>query len=256
MLNLNVANQGQVLGVFDQLDAEHPPALAAVIERHERIRTTQAAAAAATLGDVASLTVEALANGRNPATDKAILSALNVQALAEFEPRVAAVLVAEMDAAIHDNADLIVEAWRPGFDTLAATLIDCHTALDGLDLDNADAVLRLGGDAASAWSTATATLQSFHRLLVGWQALATIAHQTVDRRAILLWCAAIDLDGNLDIDLRSAKPWAALDHGMPLTLNTPRKVAEDRAAIAATYQDRSERAARDAHAKRHPPIVV
>lgn len=151
----NNATSNLILKTFDLFDAEHPPEVATMLERHETIRATQASTE--TGGLLAAIT-EALAAGKNPATDKAVAQALIAERVAEMSYAVSVTIDEEMRHALTANTAAIVDAWRPAFDTLAATLTDCYRALDGLDLSDQTAVLRLAGDAAEWWTTAKATL--------------------------------------------------------------------------------------------------
>lgn len=110
--------------------------------------------------------------------------------------------------------------------------------------------MRRGPDATSAWSKAQRATDTIATIGAGWAGLLTFTTGAlVDRRYRLTTIASTEparwLD--LDLDLHTADPWAALGHGLTLALPT---INEHSANVAAIEAERAARAETEATARR------
>lgn len=248
----NRASNASIISALERIGADHPPALTAVLERHAKIRKTQADQPAAR--GIVGAVLDTLAAGKQPASDKSVQSIVAAQAVDTLGPALEARMIEEVGEAIRQDPGAVIEAMRPRFDALAADLLGHHEALGGVSLDDPRAVLHLAGDAAQHHADARTTLASLKVIEDGWRSLALTLGITTDRRTPLAWCAAVDPEQDLDVDLTGKTPWSLLDQNIGLRLATPGEAKNIGPTIRAAQGQRHDRAA--AAATRRAPIVV
>ncbi|WP_064256153.1 hypothetical protein [Rhodococcus sp. HS-D2] len=118
--------------------------------------------------------VAAIDAGREPTTDPHVAAALNAQqlhneALADTMRTEAGHILTDA-LTQHDIA--LIDAWRTVFDTAAAALHTAHEVLGDIDLNNAEAILRQGGDAADVWTKAKTGIRTIDTITQAWVAWA------------------------------------------------------------------------------------
>lgn len=246
-------SNASIISALDRSGAEYPAPLAAVLARHAKIRSTQADQPAA--GDIIAAVLDTLADGKQPATDKRVGNIVAAQAVAQIGGAIEARLIEEVGDAISNAPGAIIEALRPPFDKLAAALTEHHKALGGVSLDEPRAVLHLAGDAAQRHADARTTLADLKIIEDGWRSLALTLGRTTDRRTRLAWCASLDPEHDLDVDLTGATPWALLDQGIELKLAMPNDAAQVWSDLQAARQARHQAGQARAKAEARPSLL-
>lgn len=198
--------------------------------------------------------VDALTRGVDPLTDKKVHSAWIASRLADRSLLRDATTTAEHRAytAVRHHADTIVDTLRGVFDTAVDKLTKAHTTLTVNSLDDATAILNLGGDAAATWAKARTAQKDIHRIVTIWRTLFML----VNGGAMSKWSTfaiVADVDpleyvkGEYYTNEVGADPWRALVDGHPLRLATLAQIQAHRPRC-----DEAVRADRLAHTARDP----
>lgn len=202
------------------------------------------------LGDtVGAAVLDALAEGRDPATDPAVQAALNARALLVASGALDDALAIRAQTFIETNAAQLLEACRKPFDRAAATLADAHDFLGDVDLTDSRAVLATGGNAATAWAQANDAERTIAAIVKAWKLVAQLTRAIpYHHRHPLLVTVAPPADDYLEHAASVATPWDAVRRGWTLDLATPESYAA-RIGDVNNEQTRRDTFADQAHAR-------
>lgn len=193
---------------------------------------------------------QALNAGKNPATDKAVILALNAQRVRERTGNLDAVQDQRITAAFRDHWDAIVDAVAAVFDPAAEAFTRAHQVLAarGLNHEDTDAIRRTGGEAVTAWAaalTAQEVLTQVPTILTN--AAISAGHVAFGDGARRHWTIVPNLDTWIDQQPNTKDLWSVLDSGA--TLNLARNISE--AQDRATLPHRERALANEARAAAH-----
>lgn len=172
----------KILQTFDQLEVKPPAPVAAVIEhRAEMLDRLQVWIPPHALAPVV---LDAIERGADVANDPAVIEALRWAQLHSADPTITPAmrrqLLEGLRMALTEYADAVTSTWGTAVAAAAAQLTAAHKVLGETDLDDADAIVRLGGQAAEAWGVARAALTTVEQAHAGWRLLF---HFTRGRRS-------------------------------------------------------------------------
>lgn len=200
--------------------AQHPRAQ---LEAHlADIPTTEAAIATA------------LNAGKNPATDKGVILALNAQRVRERTGNLDAVHDQRITSTFREEWDNIVDAVRAVFDPAAEAFTNAHQVLaqKGLAHEDTDAIRRTGGEAVTAWAaalTAQEVLTQVPTILTNAAISAGFAQFAGGIRTH--WTIVPNLDTWTSDEPNVRDLWAVLDSGATLDLASTISEAQHRAQL-------------------------
>lgn len=230
-----------VLKALDAIGADRPTRLAAVLDDADRIR-----AAATSLSidapPLVAAALDALAAGRDPLTDKAVLRAVvgeQLRAANLTGPALAVALDERAAAAVREDQHAILDALRAAAAEAGATLTAAHAVLGNLELTDADRVAYLGPNAVEHWQAARSAAATLDAVLTGWRALAELtrfAHPNTPVTQVLA-----DMGMNVPTGPGASKPdaWTLVRHGATIDLADGPAVAARKARIKAEQDERT-----------------
>jgi len=142
---------------------------------------------------------------------------------------------ADLLAAVRQHVDALIKAWRKVFDPAAATLNAAAKTLNGMDLDDPEAILQAGPEQATAWREAKQALPVIHRAT---QLMTTLMQLDVlkgDRSDHVLLIA----DPTLEQwpDATPSDVWHMVSAGIPLRLPTRAEFTTARDAMNAAWRE-------------------
>ena len=249
-----------ILTLIEQHHVKAPEVIAALKRAHEiESAATRLGVSRTATGDAVYAALDA---GRDPATDAEVQRTITAAYL--DNPGMAAAVreaaYGRARAVCNDHADEIVDAWRKPFDAAAAVLASAHERLGHVQLDNADAILRHGGDIADVWAKARAAVSTVRAVRLGWTSLAEFTGAVkVDNHFRVLSLIDPTVEQWLGDRLRESNPdpWDATLKGYTLDLPTFAEYRQRIARILAEVAE-AERADRDdalAYATGRPALV-
>lgn len=166
--------------------------------------------------------VTAIDAGKDITTDKNVAAALQAQQLVNegIRERMRNQAGQILTDALTIRDEELFDALTTVFDKAADQLATAHTTLGDVDINNADAVLRLGGHAAEAWAVAksgVATIDTINKTWAAWAQVTKLA--PIDAHWQTLRIADVDwhtwhtnkLAGN-------PNPWKLTQLGITLSL--------------------------------------
>jgi len=176
-------------------------------------------------GVMSAAVIDALMRGKDPAADREVqrLSVLSSIANPGIGSAIEAHGTELIREALADHADEIVNAWRPGFDSAVAVLLDAFVIIGDLALDDSDAVLQRGAAATDAWANATKADDRVRRITEALQALGNFTRLTiVDKRHAALRLVDVDFQTwqSLALAGRQLSGWDAVRAGLTPSLPT------------------------------------
>lgn len=237
-------------GTWTTLGATPPSPVAKALTRWEGTVTAFRSRPAVGGPDALPLAVLAALEGkRDPATCPEVQRIITAQELAsrhQLGDQVEAVVLDLLRQTVRDNADNIVETWRPSFTRAAVDVAEAHALLDGIELDDVDSIVRRGGAAAEAWGKARSAIDTLKVCTDGHRSLSTFTGGAPpDRRYRLLALAEVPADQWISDNLDRAEPdpWAAVGAGHRLRLPSLDEYAAAAAAIEGEIQHRTDTAA-------------
>lgn len=245
---IGMTDRPAIAGIFAAFTATGSKPPKAVAAAHAYLKTTVERYGAGPMVDAEALplaVIAALDAGTDPATSPEVQAVLARHTLAgrhTLATDLASLLIDQLRDACRDQADAIIEAWRPSFTEAATDLVAAHTDLGGLDLADTATVVRRGPAATASWSAAQRAVDTIAAVATGWAHLVTFTTGTLpNRRYRLAHIAEVAPTRWLDLDLggASADPWAALGHGLTLRLPT---IDEHRATVGAIEAELGNRA--------------
>jgi len=224
----------QVIAALDKVGAKPPAAVTESWQATQRI-SQQVREIGVRPEAVYAAVATALERGDDPALDPDVQRILVASQLSNqgVMTGVDDVAYSRLRQTCTEHADAIVGAFAKPFDAAAKTLVDAHQAFGDIDLTDAAAVLRKGGDAASRWAQATTAVATIDTISQGWTMLAMFAGASADARYQVLRIAAPTFQQWQDQQLASRKPtaWEALLAGLTLSLPTYTQYRERVATI-------------------------
>ena len=251
---------GTILTLMAQNDVDAPEVVAAL----GRAREIENAATRIGLGRGAlgEAVFAALDAGRDPATDPEVQRAITANYL--DNPGVAEAVreaaYGRARAVCDEYRDDIVTAWRKPFNVAAATLAGAYDRIGEVELDNADAILRNGGDIAEVWAKARAAVATIRAIRNGWSTLAEFTRAVnVDNHFRPLNFIDPTVDQWLGDHLRESRidAWDATRGGYTLALPTfdeyRQRIARITAEVAAA--ERADHADALAYATGRPALL-
>lgn len=161
-----------ILTLIEQHNVKAPKVTAA-IKRAQEIETA-ATRLGVSVNAASDAVFAALDAGRDPAADAEVQRAITANYLDNpgMAQHVREAAYGRARAVCVDYLDDIVDAWSEPFNAAAATLADAHEHIGHVQLDNADAILRHGGDIAEVWAKARAAVTTIRAVRLGWTSLA------------------------------------------------------------------------------------
>lgn len=131
------------------------------------------------VGDGPRAVAVAIAEGRDPFTDPAVVAAVTADRVREWKSRAADAGWAEAVAVVAAHSDEIVTSWRPVFDAAAKDLAEAVPSIGkwAHDSDEALDVLNRGGDAAQQWVKVKEALKVIDGVLLAWNTLAAVTRR-------------------------------------------------------------------------------
>lgn len=206
--------------------------------------------------------LDALAAGRDPATDPATRDAVIARQVAACTPSVETALNGRVEDFLHRNAQAILDALAKPFDAAAITIAAVCKQLGDVDLGDTRAVLARGGTAAQLWAdaqAAEATIKTVRDTVGLFGAVSS--RYAVDGRYPVLVYADIPADRFLDEQLTRVAPpaYELAQRGFRLSLATGGAVRERIDAVRAEVTRREAQrddARRAAFARTHGTGVI
>lgn len=221
-----------IVATFDKVGATIPAPVRSAYETAEKV-SREAKRLGQSGPDLTVAVYNALAEGRDPATDEAVQVALAAQSLG------GEVVVRKVEAdagerlvnVMADQADAIVKAWRKPFDAAARDLTSAHSILGDIELTDTGAVVRRGAAATDAWANANKADATIAEIITGWATLARLIRATDDakRTALRITQPTPTQWTEHKLTGRSLSAWEAVRLGLELHLPT---TSEYRAALS------------------------
>lgn len=176
----------------------------------------------------------ALNAGKNPATDKGVILALNAQRVRERTGNLDAVHDQRITSTFREGWDNIVDAVQAVFDPAAAAFTHAHQVLasKGLHHEDTDTIRRTGGAAVTAWAaalTAQEVLAQVPTILTNAAISAGFTQFGNGTRAH--WTILPNLDTWTSDEPNVRDLWAVLDSGATLDLASTISEAQHRAQL-------------------------
>ncbi len=205
----------------------------------------------------------ALDAGHDPASDPEVqrIHLAGLLANPGLTGMVEAIAQGQMEQTFIEHADLIVKALVRPFDKAAAVMVDTHSKLGGLALEDTAGVVARGGAAADEWAKGRAATDTLEAINAAWLALANLtrlAPVDSNRPSLRYTDPTVQQWTDLGLTGRKVKPWEAVSLGLPLSLPTMAGYRNRSAALtdgleamdaAEVPVDRSRAAVRDWTAK-------
>lgn len=185
---------------------------------------------------------ETLARGQDPLEAPEVQRAALARTITTSVnyPTVKAAAVTPLHEALTSNGHALTEALRPAFEDAANTLADARTHLGDVSLDDAAAVLALGGQAADAYRQvaeaekvirdAADILRQYHRLT---------GPEVSSDYHLLRWADA-DPD-QWKAHAKNGRPYVVAAAGVPLSLADPAELAERVTRLEVAAREAAER---------------
>jgi hypothetical protein len=183
---------------------------------------------------------QALNAGKNPATDKGVILAINAQRVRERTGNLDAVQDRRITAAFREQWDAIVDAVQAVFDPAAEAFTRAHQVLaaHSLDHEDTDAIRRAGGEAVTAWAaalTAQEVLAQVPTILTN--AAISAGHAAFGDAGRMHWTIVPNLDTWISAPPNTKDLWSVLDSGA--TLNLARNINEAQQRAALPHRERA-----------------
>ncbi len=173
MFIANRAHINTIRSTFQQLQTKPPKQVADALERIDLLEKRVVNISAST-SDLAESVTDALLRGVEPSSDPAVQQAVTANWLSTLH-HLPEVITAGGQRALRDaltaNLDKIIEQWNSAIGNAGNALTDLHATLGDVDLADAAAILRLGGDAADRWSQARSVVARIAAAADGWSTL-------------------------------------------------------------------------------------
>lgn len=203
---------------------------------------------------------DAIAAGRDPATDKDVQRALFYEQLTAAREGIHGQAAVHLAATVRDNITAICAGLDSAYQTHAAapmTQVAETLAAHGVNGPDADAgvVLRRGAAASMAWANMQAAHEAHSEIMRSLNLIVAMSGMSYSTDSVFVWAdpAGLDLAAVRNLG-RSPHPWLVLAAGMTLGIAAPAEAAarQNRAAEAtqAGVEARA-RAARETFRRSH-----
>ncbi|MGI9083747.1 MAG: hypothetical protein ACR2FE_00470 [Aeromicrobium sp.] len=183
-------------------------------------------------GDAAELAYAALADGRDPSTDKDVQKAVLARQIIEMQPDVNRRAGEHLAEQVRDHLEAIVAGLDGAYQQhVASPLTEVHEVLTPKGIADPDTdptvVLSQGPDAAAAWASMASAVELHARLSNAYFGLCGAIGVNVNTDKVFTWLEPADADLAKVRSLRSnPHPMKVIDAGMKLGLTTPSGAGE------------------------------
>ncbi len=211
--NLTILNQS-----LKHLNIAPPKAVADAIELAAKVNALANSIAPAPNGLLGATIAAALLAGRDPAADKEVQRLRTLESILPLAgPNVRAWAEANIIAALTENTDVMLEAWRAASVTAGENLTATFELVGDVELNDSETFLRHGPEGAQAWANARTAVDTLKNLAQAWAALAELTHFGPNSGYPVLRLAELDAD-TLDKVGRTADAWTLVRAGIHIEL--------------------------------------
>lgn len=200
-------------------------------------------------GNLRDAVLAALAAGKDPAADGAVLHAIVGERVFEAREAVTETASRALADVVREHLDALVDAFRKPYREAADRLTEARTVLAGCGIGYGTepaVILKAGPEAAAAWAAATAALAVLNKIQSQLGSLFVVVGVSLAEPS-LAWFDPVDLDLYEVRALgRPAHPWQVLDAGATLELGSPAQCLDRMQRAAEAVEAKAEKARRDA----------
>ncbi len=163
-----------IIKTFTHLDVSPPRAVATAIDRRSTMLGKLKAWKPPMRGVLASAVLDAIGRDADVANDPAVIDALRWAQLdghGALTDTMTRQLLEDLRTAFTQNADKITSCWGGAVEAADKKLSEAHAVLGSVDIDDTAMIIRRGGEAATAWGSATEAFETIDHAVKGWRSL-------------------------------------------------------------------------------------
>jgi len=246
MFNITATQINTIVATTQNVGGKVPKALTTAIAKYDTVnaKLDRMYIGGTALEDAALAAIDA---GQDPAADPEVQRILTSRQIGQegLTGQLRTRMLQRMLAVLRESVENLIDTWQAPFHEAAAVIVETREALGGIDLNDSQAILARGGDAADQWGRATNANRTIREIVGAWNTLAAEAQFVPgSTHYLMLRFTNPTLEQWEEHSLRERKltAWEAHALGLPLDLATPTEYM-DRIAALDTQRQARERAA-------------